>query len=75
MEAKIVDRVLVVYKEAEEKKEESSEDVSLTRWVTIVDLDGNKSLKCVNCGHTLDFSLGGNKLPAACPRCHAITEY
>ena len=71
----VVDRVLVVYKEAEEKEEESGKDISLTRWLTAYDFNANRLIKCVNCGHTLDFSLLGNKLPAACPRCHAITEY
>ena len=76
IKAEVVDRVLVVYKESEEKEEEEpSKDIRLTRWLTTIDFDGNKLIKCANCGCTLDFTLLGETLPTSCPTCHAITQY
>lgn len=70
----IVDRALVVYKEAEKKKEGPGKDIKHTHWNTMIDFDGNKLIKCASCGHTLDFSMLGNIFPAACPCCGAITK-
>lgn len=71
----IVDRALVVYKEAEEKKEEPSKDIVRTRWAIVIDFAGDKLIKCANCGCTLNFTLLGETLPTSCPTCHAITQY
>ena len=75
IKGEIVDRVLVVYKEAEEKKEEPNDDIKHTHWYAIVDIDTcDRVLKCANCGHTLDYPLLGGVLPASCPRCGGITK-
>ena len=74
VKAEIVDRVLVVYREGEEKKEESNDDIKRTHWLTLVDFNGDKMIKCASCGCTLNFSLLGGILPVACPSCRAITK-
>ena len=74
VKAEIVDRVLVVYKEAEEEKEESNDDIKRTHWLTLIDFNGDKMIKCASCGCTLNFSLLGGILPVSCPSCGRITK-
>ena len=74
VEAKIVDRVLVVYKEAEEEKEESNDDIKHTHWLKLIDFNGDKMIKCASCGCTLNFSLLGEIFPTSCPFCGALTK-
>ena len=74
IKGEIVDRVLVVYKEAEEKKEEPNDDIKRTHWITATNFNGDKLIKCASCGCTLNFTLLGKILPASCPSCGAITK-
>lgn len=77
VKGEIVNRVLIVYEDSyqEEEKEEPGKDIKYTHWNTIIDIaTGDKLIKCASCGHTLDFSMLGNILPASCPCCGGITE-
>lgn len=74
VKGEVVDRVLVVYKEAEEEKEEPSGDIKYTSWTVIDGFEFGKLIKCDSCGHTLDFDLLQHILPDACPCCRAITK-
>ena len=70
----IVDRALVVYREAEKKKEEPNDDIKRAHWLKLIDFNGDKMIKCASCGCTLNFSLLGEIFPTSCPFCGALTK-